>query len=79
MESIRERRAVLEERARRQGLRVARWSFGDGTTRYRFRREDDLDGFGADEYFGGDGLGTVFGLREAEVWLEGYIAARRQQ
>jgi hypothetical protein len=71
--SIRERRAALEDRARRQGLRILTWAPGDGITRYRFRVEDDRDG-----YFGaGDGLGTVLGLREAEAWLDGYIAARR--
>jgi hypothetical protein len=69
---IRERRAALEDRARRQGLRILTWAPGDGVTRYRFVAEDEAGG-----YFATDGLGTALGLREAEVWLDGYIAARR--
>jgi hypothetical protein len=70
---IRERRAALKDRAQRQGLRILTWAPGDGVTRYRFRAESDRAG-----YFGqDDGLGTAFGLREAEAWLDGYIAARR--
>ena len=57
----------LERKAREAGLYVDSYSPGDGVTRYRF--------FGKPmDYFAGGGLFTALGKKEAETWLEGYVA-----
>lgn len=65
------RRARLERIAESRGLRVATWSPGDGTTRYRFFKSKRLV-----SYFEHDGLFTALGILEAEAWLAGYGAKR---
>lgn len=68
------RKERLVARAEDAGLTFDTWSPGDGMTRYRF-----FDGTARDsDYFGGHGdeVQTCLGLREAEVWLRGYVAGK---
>ena len=56
------------------GLDVFTYSPGDGVTRYRFAKVGAQDG-----YFGGDGITTLLGRKEARLWLLGYADALRTQ
>lgn len=68
------RKEELKIDARRVGLLVRDSSPGGRQARYRFFEGTADDTIG---YFGpGDGLATCFGIREAEVWLAGYVAGR---
>ena len=63
-----EKMTKLERKAREAGLYVDSYSPGDGVTRYRF--------FGKPmDYFAGRGLFTALGKKEAETWLDGYVAS----
>jgi len=57
----------LEEKAKAAGLYVDSYSPGDGYTRYRFFNKPM-------DYFAGSGLFAALGTKDAETWLEGYIA-----
>lgn len=73
MESVGERRKALLERAEQAGLHVAIYGPGDGVVRYRFFRRFLPE---TPSYFEAGALGTALGLREAEAWLDGFVAAR---
>ena len=67
-------KALLRYETEQLGLFVAEWSPGDGVTRYRFF---DRQG---NSYFGPDnGIYTALGLKEANTWLTGFAAGRRNQ
>jgi len=58
----------LRDTAEVCGLRLFEWRPGDGVTRYRF-----FSGRGsAGSYFSDTGYFTALGLKEAEVWLNGW-------
>jgi hypothetical protein len=62
----------LQGSAHYVGLRIARYSPGDGMTRYRFFPIDDPS-----DYFGpSNGVHTALGMAAAEAWIEGYRAGR---
>ena len=70
MSDLRARRQEIYQAADRLGILIREWSPGDGTTRYRFFRENDRGAYVG--YFGPyDSLYTALGLREAEAWLAG--------
>lgn len=66
------RKERLVARAEDAGLTFSTWSPGDGMTRYRFFDDTALNS----DYFGGEPVQTCLGLREAEVWLRGYVAGK---
>lgn len=61
----------IENIANAYGLNLFTYSPGDGVTRYRFARQFD----GQTSYFGGDGIVTLLGRKEARLWLLGYADA----
>jgi len=56
------------------GLNLYTYSPGDGVTRYRFALQ-----FEQDSYFGGNGIATLLGRKEARLWLLGYADAIDRQ
>jgi len=56
--------------AKYYGLDLFTYSPGDGVTRYRFAMAGRQDG-----YFGGDGIVTLLGRKEARLWLLGFTDA----
>jgi hypothetical protein len=67
------RLAHLEDSCERAGLKVDTWSPGDGVTRYRFFLANDSQG---SDYFGGRGIFTALGLKEAFAFVNGALAVR---
>ena len=67
------RREHLEDSCERAGLKVDTWSPGDGMTRYRFFLAGDLQGY---DYFGGRGIFTALGIKEAFAFVNGALAVR---
>ena len=67
------RLAPLEDSCERAGLKVDTWSPGDGVTRYRFFAAGDPLG---SDYFGGRGIFTALGLKEAFAFVNGALAVR---
>lgn len=65
---------TLKLRADAAGLVVDDYSPRDGTTRYRFFKKPLLGS--KPDYFSSDGLYTALGLKEAIVWLDGYLTAK---
>jgi hypothetical protein len=63
----------LEDSCERAGLKVDTYSPGDGATRYRFFLANDPQGA---DYFGGRGVFTALGLREAFAFVNGALAVR---
>jgi len=57
----------LLARAQRAGLYVTEWRPGDGVIRYRFH-------LGPSDYHSGNHVGKALGIREASLWLDGWIA-----
>ena len=55
----------LKRTASNQCLSVSTYNPGGVKTRYRFHEKPS-------QYFEGNGLFTALGIREAEVWLDGY-------
>ena len=66
------RKEALESKASQVGLHVDTYSPGDNLTRYRFFHIQDDH---RPDYFAGDGIYTALGIKEAEVFLSGYILA----
>lgn len=62
----------VSRRCQQLGLSVATWAPGDGVRRYRFFPGS----VGIPDYDQDGALGTCLGLQEADVWLDGYAAAR---
>jgi hypothetical protein len=56
-------------RAKCHGLWVTTWSPGDGVTRYRFHAKPG-------DYNDGSDIGFALGLKEANAWIDGWIAAK---
>lgn len=59
----------LRDAAERQGLYMRTYSPGDGATRYRFTRDRNSGYFGPDS-----GIYTALGRKEANAFLEGFLA-----
>jgi hypothetical protein len=56
---------------------VATWSPGDGVTRYRFFRLEDVAKGGAADYFSVSGGYTARGFKDALAFAEGLRAGAR--
>jgi hypothetical protein len=64
----------LESEAHKRGLHVARWSPGDGVTRYRFFTKAGNSYFGPD-----DGIFTALGIGEAMRYAKGETKPKRRR
>jgi hypothetical protein len=62
----------LREDTKKAGLYLATYSPGDGVTRYRFFNKPGSNYFGPR-----DGIYTALGIKEAEIFLAGYVQAKK--
>ncbi len=67
----RSRKDILRDNARKAGLYVSVYSPGDGISRFRF-----FKGVKPRSHFSGDGIRTVLGIANAELFLSGYRKGR---
>lgn len=75
MEAKQNRYYTLRLSAAKLGLDVATWNPGDGITRYRFQVKDTTSLL-PPSYHKDDGIYTALGIKQAEVWLEGYCRGK---
>lgn len=69
---IKDRRDRLHRRAEVTGLVIRTRNLDRGTA-YRFFDVDEVD-LATVDYFSGHGVGTGYGLQEAEAFLDGWAA-----
>jgi hypothetical protein len=55
----------MQKLARKYKLYITRYCPGDGVCRYRFSLRDE-------DYFAGDGIHTLLGLKDAKNYFKGY-------